>query len=214
MTSQNSLDHRNLTTDNELSEFSDEAFEEASDIASDETSDNEDVSLRKLGRTLKPTTHATLEAAIQVIEQHAKQHGYGITRCKVVLDKRTPPTPRRYDYRCAKGGIKRGEGVKRKTATRMTECPFKVRIKRLGAEEWQVFVDNALHNHDTSHPSNFAKLRRPHEEEKVLIRSLHASGTAPRFIVAALIDRDPQCLMSLRDGCSLSERASRFAHTY
>ncbi|KAI9906819.1 hypothetical protein PsorP6_016292 [Peronosclerospora sorghi] len=65
--------------------------------------------------------HETLGAAIHAIKLHAKQHGYGITQFKIAFDKHTPPSPRRYDFRCAKGGVKRGEGVKRKTGTRITE---------------------------------------------------------------------------------------------
>ncbi|KAI9909477.1 hypothetical protein PsorP6_014659 [Peronosclerospora sorghi] len=63
--------------------------------------------------------HTTLEAAIHTIKLHAKQHGYGITQFKIAFDKHTPPSPRRYDLRCAKGGIKRGARVKIKTGTRM-----------------------------------------------------------------------------------------------
>ncbi|KAI9909156.1 hypothetical protein PsorP6_014851 [Peronosclerospora sorghi] len=55
------------------------------------------------------------------------------------------------------------------------------------------------HNDETSHLSAFAQFRRPNEEEKTLIRFLHASGSAPRFIIAALVERNPECLMSLRD---------------
>ncbi|KAI9917081.1 hypothetical protein PsorP6_016852 [Peronosclerospora sorghi] len=147
--------------------------------------------------------HATLEAAIHGIKMHAKKHGYGITQLMIAFDKHTPPSPRRYDFRCAKGGVKRdvkrGEGVKRKTGTRMTECPFEVQIKRLLTVGWQVCIVEASHNHGTSHPSAFAQFRRPNEEEKALIRSLHASGSAPCFIIAALVKRNPECLMSLRN---------------
>ncbi|KAI9911184.1 hypothetical protein PsorP6_008749 [Peronosclerospora sorghi] len=57
----------------------------------------------------------------------------------------------------------------------------------------------ASHNHEIIHPSAFAQFRRPNEEEKALIRSLHASGSAPRFIIAALVELNPECLMSLLD---------------
>ncbi|KAI9906246.1 hypothetical protein PsorP6_003988 [Peronosclerospora sorghi] len=110
--------------------------------------------------------HATLEATFHAIKLHAKQNGYGITQFNIAFDKHAPPSPRRYDFRCAKGGVKIGE---------------------------------ASHNHETSHPSVFAQFRRPKEEEKALIRSLHASGSAPRFIIAALVERNPECLMSLRE---------------
>ncbi|KAI9921469.1 hypothetical protein PsorP6_001309 [Peronosclerospora sorghi] len=133
--------------------------------------------------------HATLEASIHAIKLHEKQHGYGITQFKkkIAFDKHTPLSPRRYYFRCTKGGVKRGEGVKRKTGTRMTECSFEVRIKRLLTVGWQVCIVEASHNHETSHSSAFAQFRWPSEEGKALIRSLHASGSVPRFIIAALV---------------------------
>ncbi|KAI9912474.1 hypothetical protein PsorP6_005953 [Peronosclerospora sorghi] len=83
----------------------------------------------------------------------------------------------------------------------MTEYPFevRVRIKRLLTVGWQVCIVEPSHNNETIHPSAFAHFRRPNEEEKALIRSLHASGSSPRFIIAALVERNPECLMSLRD---------------
>ncbi|KAI9912957.1 hypothetical protein PsorP6_005856 [Peronosclerospora sorghi] len=143
--------------------------------------------------------HATLEAAIHAIKLHAKQRGYGITQFKIAFDKHTPPSTRRYDFRCAKGGVKRGEGVKIKTGKRVKECPFEFRIKRMLTVGWQACIVEASHNHEMIDPSAFAQFRRPNEEEKALIRSLDASGRAPRFIISALVERNPECLMSLRD---------------
>ncbi|KAI9905960.1 hypothetical protein PsorP6_013781 [Peronosclerospora sorghi] len=148
------------------------------------------VSRHSRSLSLRRNLHATLEAAIHAIKLHAKQHGYGIAQFMIAFDNHTPPSPRRYDFRYAKVGVKRGEEVNRKTGTRITECPFKVWIKRLITVGWKVCIVEASHNHETIHPSAFAQFRRPNEEEKALIRSLHASGSSPRFIIAALVERN------------------------
>jgi hypothetical protein len=155
------------------------------------------------------TVYPDLEAGKLALKANAKANGFGLTQMKTVLDKRTPPTTRRLDFRCAKGGVKRGEGVTRKTGTRMVECPFEARLKRMPSGAWQVNVVEASHNHNASHPSAFSQFRQPNKEEQALIRSLHASGSAPRYILTALLERDPNCLISLRDIYNEAARVKR-----
>ena len=143
--------------------------------------------------------YGPFEQAERDIRKHAMAHGYALTKKKSAFDKRTPPTIRRVDYRCAKGGIKRGEGVKRVTGTRMTECPFEVRLHRSEYSTWKVIVKDPFHNHEASEPSAFSQYRQPTEEQKAQVRSLHASGVSPRFIVASLLEEHPHSLVSLRD---------------
>ena len=81
--------------------------------------------------------HASLERAESVVCRHARLQGYALTRKNLVKDKRKPPTVRRRDLRCSKGGVKRGEGVLRETGTRMTECPFEIRILRTEWGTWK-----------------------------------------------------------------------------
>src|SRR6267378_3698911 len=138
--------------------------------------------------------YGPFEQAERDIRKHAMAHGYALTKKKSAFDKRTPPTICRVDYRCAKGGIKRGEGVKRVTGTRMTECPFEVRLHRS-----EYSMKDPLHNHEASEPSAFSQYRQPTEEQKAQVRSLHASGVSPRFIVASLLEEHPHSLVSLRD---------------
>ena len=143
--------------------------------------------------------YASLEAAERAVRAWALDHGYNLTRCKLVMDKRKPPTARRRDLRCAKGGVKRGEGVKRKTGTRMVECPFEVRLRRTELETWEVLIHHAIHTCDASDPAAFAQYRKPTEPQKDQIRSLHSSGVAPRFILAQILEQQPNTLLSLRD---------------
>lgn len=142
--------------------------------------------------------YTSLARAELAVKQHAMQCGYGLSRKKLVKNKsKTDPQIRRRDLRCDKGGIKRGEGVKRQSGTRMTGCQFEIRLHRTEYSTWQVKVYNPDHNHPPSESAaQHAQYRRPNNEQKALIQSLTASGVAPRFVVAALLEKDPDSLVS------------------
>jgi MULE transposase domain/FAR1 DNA-binding domain len=142
--------------------------------------------------------YTSLERAELAVKEHAMCCGYGLSRKKLVKDKsKTNPQIRRRDLRCDKGGEKRGEGVKRQTGTRMTGCPFEIRLHRTEYRTWQVKVYNPNHNHPPSESAaQHAQYRRPNNAQKALIHSLTASGVAPRFVVAALLEKDPESLVS------------------
>ena len=126
------------------------------------------------------------------------QCGYGLSRKKLVKNKsKTDPQIRRRDLRCDKGGIKRGEGVKRQSGTRMTGCQFEIQLHRTEYSTWQVKVYNPDHNHPPSESAaQHAQYRHPNNEQKALIKSLTASGVAPRFVVAALLEKTPESQVS------------------
>jgi hypothetical protein len=144
--------------------------------------------------------YPSLEHAESVVCLHARLQGYALTRRNLVKDKRKPPTVRRRDMRCSKGGVKRGEGVLRDTGTRMTECPFEIRILRTEWGTWKVQVHNGDHNHDASiNDSEHSQYRRPADTEVSAIRSLHGSGVAPRNIVANLLEQNSHTLVTSRE---------------
>ena len=60
------------------------------------------------------------------IYDHAFDHGYALTRGDLKKDKKGKP--RRWDFRCDKGGQEGAKGAIRHTKSRMTECPFELRI--------------------------------------------------------------------------------------
>jgi len=144
--------------------------------------------------------YISLTRAESVVRQHAKYHGYALSRVSLKKDKHTPPMIRRRDLRCSRGGKKRGEGVKRSTGTRMTECAFEIRIHRTEYGTWKVRIHNPTHNHEpSSNLSEHSQYRRPTVEEKTAIQSLHASGVAPRFIVSTLLERNPDTAVTTRE---------------
>ncbi|KAG5536356.1 hypothetical protein RHGRI_023956 [Rhododendron griersonianum] len=94
---------------------------------------------------------------------------------------------------CDRGGCYRNkwhvpmERRQRNTATRLINCPFEIRCKRLDDGFWVLEVKNGSHNHEPSsdmagHPS----FRRFSKEEIMTIEELTRSGVPPRQILSSL----------------------------
>jgi len=64
----------------------------------------------------------TEQAAERFVLCWAMEHGYASLEKTIKKDKHD--VIRRCDFRCAKGGVQRVQGVKRATGTRIVECPF------------------------------------------------------------------------------------------
>ena len=81
-----------------------------------------------------------MDDAVSFAKLHAERHGYALTRANLIRDKRKEV--RRLDLRCDKGGKKRGEGILQNMSTRMTECPFELRLYRINPESglWKITV--------------------------------------------------------------------------
>ena len=134
------------------------------------------------------------DAAETYIYQHARENGYALSQGPKRLDKRIPPTIRRADFRCDKGGKIRGQGVVRNSSSRMTECPFDLRLMRMDMEtgRWKIAVADPKHNHPPSDDLRQHPLyRRLQGDEKQRIDQLHQAGVPPRMIVSALRTENP-----------------------
>ena len=71
-------------------------------------------------------TFHSLKEAEREIYDFAFDHGFALTRSDIKKDKKN--TPRRWDFRCDKGGQQRTVGAIRNTSIRMAECPFELRL--------------------------------------------------------------------------------------
>jgi hypothetical protein len=141
-----------------------------------------------------------MDDAVSFAKLHAERHGYALTRANLIRDKRKEV--RRLDLRCDKGGKKRGEGIVRNTSTRMTECPFELRLYRINPESglWKITVFDGSHNHRAADgPEQHAQYRRPTEEQTKQIGELAKAGVAPRFIVNYLHQQNSDSYIASRD---------------
>jgi hypothetical protein len=164
-------------------------------------SDHSDVEAHSSELLPREEEYTSLALAKLAVKEHAMRCGYGLSQKKPVKDKnKSDPQIRRRDLRCDKGGVKRGEGVRRQTSTRMTGCQFEIRLCRTEYRTWRVAVYNPNHNHPLSESaSQHAQYRRPSNAQKALIQSLTGSGIAPRFVVAAPLEKNPESLVSTQE---------------
>ncbi|KZV38039.1 methylmalonate-semialdehyde dehydrogenase [Dorcoceras hygrometricum] len=145
-----------------------------------------------------PGSFIDREELIQHVGEFAISQGYVVTikqskKEKVVV------------LGCDRGGVYRdrrklideatGEHVrKRKSGSRLTNCPFEL----VGKKEdglWVLTVKNGSHNHEpmrnmSEHPS----ARRFNEKEVVLIKEMTESGLKPRQILKRLRQTNPELL--------------------
>ena len=140
------------------------------------------------------------EVAEEFIHSHARNHGYALSKSRSRSDKKKPPTIHRIDFRCDKGSTVRGHGVTRNTGSRMTECPFEVRLMRTSSGTWKVTVVDSNHNHQPSEDTRqHTAYRKPTKHENDRIDQLTQAGLAPKFIVSALHTENPQTLVGSKE---------------
>jgi malonate-semialdehyde dehydrogenase (acetylating)/methylmalonate-semialdehyde dehydrogenase len=116
---------------------------------------------------------------------------------------------------CDRGGIyrerlKTGENMRqRKTASRLTNCPFEV-VGKKDDDLWRLTIKIGEHNHEPStdvsdHPS----CRRFTEEELLMIREMTAAGKRPRQILKALRQRNPNLVSDSRNVYNVKAKIRR-----
>ncbi|KAJ3672279.1 hypothetical protein LUZ60_007000 [Juncus effusus] len=97
---------------------------------------------------------------------------------------------------CSKSGFYRNtrniptENRKRKTKSRLTGCPFKIRGKMQKDGFWRVEIANSLHNHDPD-LSEQNLSRKLTQEEILRIEEMTKLGLPPREILYNLKEKNP-----------------------
>lgn len=140
----------------------------------------------------------TYNAAEEYIHQHARDNSYALSQGPEREDKRSPPTIRRVDFRCNKGGKIRNQGIRRSSGSRITECPFDLCLMRTDYVTGRRKI--SVHDlHYNRPPSNNLRqhplYRKPIEEEENRIDQLTIAGVPPRMVVSALRTEIPQTLV-------------------
>ncbi|GLU08070.1 hypothetical protein SLE2022_249990 [Rubroshorea leprosula] len=145
-----------------------------------------------------PGTFVDREELIQHVGEFAVSQGYVVTikqskRDRVVV------------LGCDRGGVYRNRrkpvdesssecSRRRKTGSRLTNCPFEV-VGKKDDGLWVLSVKNGTHNHEplkdiTEHPS----ARRFNEKEVLLIKEMTEAGLKPRQILKRLRQSNPELL--------------------
>lgn len=92
------------------------------------------------------------------------------------------------------------ENAKRKRRSILTNCPFKVKGRKMKDSLWVLKTKNDKHNHDPS--KDFIPtppMVRFSEEEILLIKEMSTAGTRPREILYVLKQSNPKLRVTLQD---------------
>ncbi|KOS20242.1 hypothetical protein ESCO_006132 [Escovopsis weberi] len=150
------------------------------------------------------------DSAFRACQRHARRQGYALVKVRP-CNYDNDGTPRRYDFACAYGGNRAHSSTStglRKSATRKTGCPFKMKVlqKRLLNNAWIIDVVCPDHNHGPDDPAKFPEhrvgsLRRRHFEKiKELSQDPKMSARAIRDALRA---DDPNTLVNEIDVANL-----------
>lgn len=141
--------------------------------------------------------YSSYEEALHALRDHGMQNGYGC-----VLKHSKPygsMIKTRYYYRCDRSGKYTSQATIRKTSTRAAGCPFNLIIFNHD-EQWQLEVKHGYHNHPPSlNPSAHHVYRRRTQAQKESIESMTKAGVAPKQILTAIRQKDPDTLITAHD---------------
>lgn len=137
------------------------------------------------------------EEAYHALKSHGIENGYGFR-----LKESLPPgasVKTRYYYCCDKAGSYQSKARIRNTASRATGCSFKLVLFQKDSQ-WILEVKNAYHNHPPSlNPMAHNIYRRRTQAQKDTIESMSQAGIAPKQIMTALRNQDPDILVAASD---------------
>ncbi|KAL6547501.1 hypothetical protein OROMI_023222 [Orobanche minor] len=118
---------------------------------------------------------------------------------------------------CDRGGVYRDrknlsieEEKKRKTTTRLVNCPFQLYGKRLLDGFWKLTIKNESHNHEPSedmsgHPSE----RILSEEEVLVVDKMSRAGIPPRQIISSIRQKNPSTQVIARDIYNMKKKITK-----
>jgi len=147
-------------------------------------------------------SYPDFEIAEEAIKSWSRNEGYGVFRGRSKKDKHKDGATRRKVWiLCDKSRESRAEAGARRSASRKTDCPFKLTVTRsIDTGLWHVVVENGEHNHPaSSNPSQHPCHRKLTDEEKSLIESLTRSHVPPKNILLNLLQQNPDTAIVSQD---------------
>ncbi|DBA01911.1 TPA: hypothetical protein N0F65_005100 [Lagenidium giganteum] len=143
---------------------------------------------------------ASREELLRYVQAFSIAQGYA-----VVIQKSNVPRGQVW-LRCDLGGAYRTPPStlrKRKSSSRLRNCPFKLYGRRLQDKSWTLYVQNAQHNHeiarDTLELMEHPMARRLTPEQRQLVEDWTAMGARPAIIIDKLREQYPSKPFKVQD---------------
>ncbi|KAK0766596.1 hypothetical protein N5P37_000321 [Trichoderma harzianum] len=147
---------------------------------------------------------ATSDEAFTALQAHARNEGFAMVKKRPSCYE--DGKPRRYDIACVRGNgaYKPKSAGLRKSTTKRTGCPFKMKIvQRKDSDDlWVPGILCGEHNHEPDLPIAFPEHRRGAltDAQKTIIRALlHHSNLSARGIIEVLKHQYPDVLLTEKD---------------
>ncbi|ETS07133.1 hypothetical protein M419DRAFT_67446 [Trichoderma reesei RUT C-30] len=160
---------------------------------------------------------ASAEEAFKALQAHARDQGYAVVKTRPSDYK--DGKPRRYDIACVcgNGKYKSGAAGLRKSGTKRTGCPFKMKIvRRKDADDlWVPGILCGSHNHDANSAINFPEHRRGAltvEQTNVLRALLGHSKLTIKTIGEIIKLQFPDILLTEKDISNLRQAFNRMSN--
>ncbi|KAH0489392.1 hypothetical protein TgHK011_009824 [Trichoderma gracile] len=154
------------------------------------------------------------DEAFKALQAHARDQGYAVVKTRP-SDYRDGK-PRRYDVACVcgNGKYKSEAAGLRKTRTKRTGCPFKMKmVQRKDADDlWVIGILCGSHNHDANPAINFPEHRRGAltVEQKNVIRALLNHSKLTIKIISEVVKLQfPDILLTEKDISNLRQAFNR-----
>jgi len=130
-------------------------------------------------------------------QSHAKLNGYAVSIKRSNKE-------RNITVKCDFGGNYRaGRKTKqvenrRKTVTRLQNCPFEIHGKIHPDKKWRFIVKCQYHNHEATPPSAHPAHKRLREDQLETAVSMTQAGARPRAVFSSLLNNDPDTVITLK----------------
>jgi len=154
----------------------------------------------------------TAEEAFQALQDHAREEGYALVRTRSTSYQNN--LPRRYDISCVCGNGEykpKAAGI-RKSKTKRTGCPFKMKIvqRKDSGDRWKTGILCGDHNHASGLAVNFPEHRRAaltKEQRNNIEVLLENTSLTARAINEIMKKQHPTILLTEKDIWNIRQKA-------
>jgi hypothetical protein len=160
--------------------------------------------------------YSSFDAAYDAALAWARDQGYGFTRLRSKPDGAVLKT--RHYYQCDRHSYHEPRALRRRTSSRSCGCKFSFNIRQFNGDRtshsndavWTIRIQEPAHNHGpSSSPAAHFCHRKLEPGMLELVTSMSSSGSTPKQVMAALLQKDRNISTTLLDIYNAREQAQK-----